>query len=363
MESLRGLRVCRFGSFDAAYARNRVVAACLRRAGAEVVDVHDLRPSIRRTWPLVRRALRERFDLVLVSFRAHTDVFAARLVASIRGVPLLFDPLVSRYDERVVDRRSVSPRSALARWYFASDWMALRLATRVLLETETNVAYLAETFGVPAARFRRLWLGADDEVMRPAPWTSGGPGPFRVFFYGRFSPLHGAEHIVAAARLLERRGPEVAFTLVGGGQTYERVRQLAGQLGASSVRFVPPVPFDRLAGMMAESDLCLGAFGETARAARVVPNKVFDALAVARPVLTADTPGIREALVPGEHLWTCAAGSPEAIADAITALAADRDLGRRLAAAGHARFVERFSIEALTRDLSAIVLELLSPSA
>jgi glycosyltransferase involved in cell wall biosynthesis len=66
----------------------------------------------------------------------------------------------------------------------------------------------------------------------------------------------------------------------------------------------------------------------------VIPNKVFDALAVERPVVTADTPALREALIPGRHVWTCPAGDPQALAEAVAGLRADPGRRRSLAAAG-----------------------------
>jgi glycosyltransferase involved in cell wall biosynthesis len=108
---------------------------------------------------------------------------------------------------------------------------------------------------------------------------------------------------------------------------------------------------------MAEADVCLGVFGTTPKAARVIPNKVFDGLSVERAVITADTPAIREALVPGRHLWTCPAGDPVALAETISRLKADPQTRRVLAAEGRGRFQEAFSIGAISRDLAAVVRE------
>jgi glycosyltransferase involved in cell wall biosynthesis len=274
-------------------------------------------------------------------------------------VPLIFDPLTSRYEEKVVDRQLVAPNTPLARWYRATDRYGCRAADRVLLETEAQIAFFAETFGVPRDRFRRLWLGANEDVMRPAPDTiRTASEPFTVFFYGRFSPLHGVEHIVDAAAELERAGRGVRFVLVGAGQTYEAVRAHAASLGVRRVEFPGVVAYTQLPSMMAGADLCLGSFGTTARAQRVIPNKVFDALAVGRPVLTADTPGAREALAHGTNAWLCRPGSGTAIADAIVALESDRDRLARIGDAGHALFAARFSFAALTRDLATVVREL-----
>jgi glycosyltransferase involved in cell wall biosynthesis len=300
--------------------------------------------------------MQARFDLIIVGFRAHSDMFLAGTLAGLRNVPLIFDPLVSRYEERVVDRRLVPERSALARWYRHTDRAGCRAADRILLETDAQIAYFAETFGLMRSRFRRLWLGADDDVMRPHPSRPGAV--FTVFFYGRFSPLHGVEHIVEAAAHLERRRDAVRFVLVGAGQTYDTARALAERLGVSTIEFVAPVPYQTLPAMMSEADVCLGSFGTTARAQRVIPNKVFDALAVGRPVVTADTPGVREALNHGQHAWMCRAGDGEALADAISFLKSQPELRRALADEGHRLFGERFSLQALTRDLVEVVGQL-----
>ena len=108
---------------------------------------------------------------------------------------------------------------------------------------------------------------------------------------------------------------------------------------------------------MARSDLCLGIFGTSPKARRVIPNKIFDALACARAVLTGDTPAVRELLRPGNDVWVCPPGDPDPLADAIVTLR-DDDLRRAIAERGHARFRETASLDALAHDLAAIVGEL-----
>jgi glycosyltransferase involved in cell wall biosynthesis len=320
-----------------------------------VISIRDDRGLLMRTPSLVARALRTRIDAIVVGFRAHSDMLAARCLATVKGVPLIFDPLTSRYEEKVIDRQLVAPRSPLAWWYKTIDGIGCRAADCVLLETDLQAAHFEQTFRLPPGRVRRLWLGADDDVLHPQPWPDRPSDPFRVFFYGWFSPLHGVEHIIDAAARLEARGDAVRFVLVGSGQTLGASKALVERLGVGSVSFLPGVPYADLAPLMGDADLCLGSFGTTARAQRVVPNKVFDALAVQRPILTADTPAARQILTHGRNAWLCAAGSGEAIADAIMELKSRPDRLRSIARNGYDLFVQRFSLDALTRDFAAIV--------
>ena len=114
---------------------------------------------------------------------------------------------------------------------------------------------------------------------------------------------------------------------------------------------------------MADSALCLGIFGTSGQAQRVVPNKAFDALAMARPLLTGDTPASREAFEHGRHAWLCPTGSAEALAAAIGTLSAEPSTLPTLALEGHERFKSAFSISAISRDISQIVLEAMERQA
>jgi glycosyltransferase involved in cell wall biosynthesis len=132
---------------------------------------------------------------------------------------------------------------------------------------------------------------------------------------------------------------------------------LAQRLQVRSVNFLGRRPYDALPAMIAASDLCLGIFGTSPKAQRVIPNKVFDALACGRAVVTADTPAARELLHPGGDAWLCEAGSPEAIADAVSTLREDDHLRVAIAERGHARFRESAGIDALAHRLAGIMHE------
>ena len=72
---------------------------------------------------------------------------------------------------------------------------------------------------------------------------------------------------------------------------------------------------------VAQADICLGIFGATDKARRVVPNKVYQTLALGKAVITAETPAVCEVFTSGEEMVTVPPGDPELLAGAIRALA------------------------------------------
>jgi len=72
-------------------------------------------------------------------------------------------------------------------------------------------------------------------------------------------------------------------------------------------------------------------------------NTIVEAWAAERPVIATETAGPRELIASGETGLLVPAEDAESLALAMTRLAEDRELRRRLAAAGHARYAAEFS--------------------
>jgi glycosyltransferase involved in cell wall biosynthesis len=175
--------------------------------------------------------------------------------------------------------------------------------------------------------------------------------PFTVFHYSKFAPLHGIRTMLeAAAALRDQR--DVRFLLVGGGQLERQVEAWIDELGLDNLEHRRWMEPDELRTTIANAGACLGIFGDTPKASRVIPNKVYQCMAVGAPIITRDSPGARELLRDGEHALLCPPADPAALKTAILRLRDDPALGARLGANARALFEERCTPAAIGRALA-----------
>jgi glycosyltransferase involved in cell wall biosynthesis len=337
------VRVLYFGTYERDYPRNAQVISCLRGAGVEVVERHagvwegerhkfgaGPRAALRLARAQVRLLRRpaETFDAVLVGYPGHLDLVAARRVA--RGRPVVFNPLVSLTDTLVEDRGRFGARSPAARLLRAIDRHALRSADLAVADTDANARYLELLAGLPRGQVATCFVGAEERLFVPG---RRPPERFVALFVGKLIPLHGLETILAAARLAS----DIPFRIVGSGQLDALLERRS-----PNVEWMEWVEYDQLPAELHRAGCALGIFGTSAKAARVIPNKAFQALACGVPLVTADTPAARELLRDGESALLVPPSDPEALADAVRRLARG-DLAERLAAGGLAAYRENAS--------------------
>lgn len=340
--SARAVRVLVFGSYRAdLHPRVAVLAQGLRDHGLDVAELNEPLPydTARRVqvlrqpwrlpvlvavlartwWRLWRRARalagEKAPDVVLVGYLGHFDVHLAR-----RCFPrslLVLDQLVFAAD-------TAADRGAGGRLLGAAlrrlDAASVGAADLVVVDTEENRSLVAgplrsRTVVVPVGSTAD-WLGD-----RPPARHVG----LRVLFFGLFTPLQGAPTIAAAVRHLPADA-DVQLTLVGSGQDSGAVRALVD--GDPRVRWHRWLSPDELRREAWRHDVCLGIFGTTPKAARVVPTKVYQGAAAGCALVTSDTAPQRRVL--GGAARYVPAGDPRALAGALADLAADPDEVRRL---------------------------------
>ncbi|NJP06513.1 MAG: methyltransferase domain-containing protein [Chloroflexaceae bacterium] len=378
------MRICYFGTYERDYPRNALMIEAMRRSGLIVYECHASiwqgkrdKSGVYRGLAAVTMALRvvlayvglllrywrmPAHDVLMVGYIGQLDMLLAWGLSRLRAVPLVFNPMLSLYDTFCDDRNLVVPRSMTGRLFWWLDALACHAADHSILDTPENVEYFCQTFKLPPERLSVVPVGTDDRLFRPVEEpVHHAQQPFDVVFVGKLIPLQGSETILHAAALL--RDAPVHLTVIGSGQQHDLVHRLAQELALTNVTLIDWIEYERLPWRYAQATLCLGIFGDSAKADRVIPNKVFQALAVGRPVITADTAAIRSAFAVGREIWVSQPGDAADLAQQIRYLIDHPDVREGLAQQGYQAFWQRYRLDcqadAIRRSLAQVLPGLL----
>lgn len=159
--------------------------------------------------------------------------------------------------------------------------------------------------------------------------------------------------LLAAAHLVLDERPDVRFVIVGGGQAEAQIRAEHRRLGlGDAVQLLGERP--SAADELAAADVfALSSVWEGS------PLAVAEALLLGRPVVVTAVGAVPEVVQDGVTGRLVEPRSPTALARAILDLLADPAEARRLADAGHAVAVERFSPQVLVRAVEQQYREVL----
>ena len=313
-----------------------------------------LRRSLSGFLRMFPRLIKGDFDFIFIGFFGQ---MLSLMIAPFTKKPIILDMFVSAYDTLVEDRQITGKKSLLSKFLLWLDKQSGKQASLVFVDTQAHVEYFHEAFQIPHSKMRRVFVGCDEQLFHPLPEDTESR---TVLYYCSYLPLHGVDVVVRAAELL-RVDPSTKFKIIGDGMDFEKVRQFVLEKHLTNVELAAPVSLERLPLEIQKSFICLGGhFGASAKACRVIPGKVFQMIAMGKPVIVGDNAANRELLTNGVDSLFCEMDNPEAIAVAIRTLCHDEAFRNKIASGAHRTYQTSASSSHLKSIVGDCVLETLN---
>ena len=321
--------------------------------------------ALRACWALTRAALAQKVDIIHVGKPHPMNGIAGLLAKRLRGGILCVD---------CDDYEAASNR-------FGAGWQR-----KVVAFFEQNIPRRAQVvtthsqfmwdklaaWGCPPDRIHFLPNGVDRERFAP-------PRPEEVEALGKKLGLQGrqvvaylgtlslANHpvnlLLEAFALLLKRLPEAILLLVGGGDDFERLKEMAQQLGVErGVVFSGRVAAGEVPRYYALADVTVDPVYDDDAAKGRLPLKMFESWAMGVPFVTSPVgERLRLAGDPPAILLAQPAGDVQALALSIQSVLTSVDLADSLRNRGLER-VKDFSWDLLARELESVYLAALRKS-
>jgi glycosyltransferase involved in cell wall biosynthesis len=229
------------------------------------------------------------------------------------------------------------------------EWAQFRTADVVISTNESYRQVALSRGGVSESRVFVVRSGPSRErfaTVRPVDEELRRGRRFLVSYLGVMAPQDGVDHLLRAARVLvqEQCRTDVAFTLIGAGDSYEDLQRMSREFGLENcVKFTGRIPDEDVEKILATSDVCVCPDPRNPLNDVSTMNKVLEYMACGRPIVAYDL---------REHRYSAADGAlyaepnrEEDLAAKIAVLLDDPEKRRTMGAYNRRRFLERMAWE------------------
>jgi len=335
-----------FGSYDPDYSRNRIIKKGLAANGLKVRGSQASGLIFVRYVKLLMSFLRVRKQIcaIIVGFPGHYDVPLAFLLGKLFGKKVYYDIFASTYETYVIDRKVVNKYSTRAIFFYFIDWIGLKLADNVIIDTKAHGVFYRQLYGLNLKKTILVYVGSDPDYFYPRKLKETTD----VLFYGSYQPLQGTDVIIKAAAKI----PKIKFKMIGDGQERKSAEHLVKKFKLKNVEFTNWLPISKLSEEITKAKICLGIFGKSQKAEVVIPNKVFDAIASKKTVITSNNKAIREINdLSQKHLVLVEPDNPLKLASKIDIFLKNDEARRKYATNGYLLYKSLFTPKSVVKNL------------
>ena len=281
------------------------------------------------------------------------------LLARLKGIPFLLE-IRDLWPEFAIGI-GVLKNKTLIRLSFWLESFLYRHADRIVANSPGFIPYINQRGGknvalVPNGVDPAMFdPGADGHVFR-------SDNHFESAFIVLYAGAHGISNdlevlLLAAQQTLNH--PEIQYVLIGDGKEKANLRKKALSMNLTNTHFYASVPKHQMNQVLAAADACVAILKPLELYKTTYPNKVFDYLAAARPVLLVIDGAIREVVEKAQAGIFIQPGDQNGLAQSILKLASDPPAARQMGLNGRDYVKEHFNRQTLAARLEMIFRQLL----
>lgn len=230
-------------------------------------------------------------DIMVCTSPPLTVGFIGCFLKRIKRIPMIFE-VRDLWPESAIDTGVLTNRHIINALYWLEN-KSYNTADWINVLTPAFKTALIEKKNISPDKISLIPNGADLDIITPGKldnWVRDKHNlrdKFVVTYVGAHGVANYLIQLLEAARILQVQDLNVIIMLVGDGMEKAALMQKAKDWNLHNVCFVDPVPKNEISDYIAASDVCTAVLKKIDTFKTVYPNKMFDYMSAARPIILA----------------------------------------------------------------------------
>lgn len=300
-------------------------------------------------------------DVVLSTSPQFFNGLAGYFVSKLRKIPWVLE-IRDLWPESIVAVGAIRSPAIITMLEWVERF-AYRKADRIVPVTDSFKAYMLDK-GIDAGKVNVVKNGVDLDQYAPLEGASAlaeelrVKGKFVVAYFGTHGMAHHLETIFHAARRLSS-SKNIVFLMVGDGAERQALVRVRDEMALENVMMLDQQPKSRMREFWAVSDISLVLLKKSDLFKTVIPSKIFESLAMAKPIILGVEGESAELLQAAKAGICIEPEQADDLAAHVLELSQDPERCQQLGRNGRRYVMEHFDRVVLARKVTS-VLEMVS---
>ena len=296
-------------------------------------------------------------DVVLSTSPQFFNGLAGYFVSKLRRIPWVLE-IRDLWPESIVAVGAIN-RHAIITMLEWVERFAYRNADRIVPVTDSFKTHM-QSKGIEAGKITVVKNGVDLAQFAPLDGMSalaeelGVKGKFVVSYFGTHGMAHHLETVFHAARRLGS-SKNIVFLMVGDGAERQALVQMRDKMALDNVLMLDQQPKSRMREFWALSNISLVLLKKSDLFKTVIPSKIFESLAMAKPIILGVEGESAELLEAAKAGICIEPEQADDLAARVLELSQNPERCRQLGRNGRQYVMEHFDRIVLARKLASVI--------